>query len=127
MADSTQMLTKYGFLLILVYPLALTSAIAIDAAVGELRFVDLLLYDSRRRLLTTVLQDWGQAAFCILPLTLIGFALIRSFPRGGALFLLASSLGVLVATLLLSRVPLMLGLVLVFSLAVPLLVRPSPA
>ena len=111
----------YGILLIAVYPLALALAILIDAAFGDLRFFDLFVHESRRRLLTLVLQDWVQAGFWILPLTVLGFLLVKAFPREGGFALLAASLAVLGAALLSFYVPLMLGLVVGLSLAAPLL------
>ncbi len=114
-------LLRWLLLLLLVYPLALGTALAIDAAFGELRFADLLLYDSRRRLLMTVILDGCQAALWSVPLTLAGFALVQLFPRGARLPLLSLALVVLAATILWPQIPQMLGLVVAYSLAVPLL------
>ncbi len=107
-------LIKWLLLMLPVYPLALALALAIDAAFGELRFVDLLLYDSRGRLLMTVVRDWYGAA-------LISFALAQLFPRGARIPMLLLALAVLAATMLSSQIPQMLGLVIACSLAVPLL------
>ncbi len=114
-------LIKLLLLLLPVYPLALATALAIDAVFGELQFADLMLYDSRRRLLMTLAQDWLGAALWILPLTLLSLSLVRLFPRGSRIPLLSLSLGLLVATVALPQIPQMLSLVVAYSLALPLL------
>jgi len=112
---------KYLLLFALVYPVALVIRIAFDTYAGDMVFFDRWLYDSKTRLAQDMLADWVNASLLVVPVMLISYTLQWVGARIGRVFILLCALAAAFVPFVVSEIPQLLGVVIAFALAAPLL------
>lgn len=106
-----------------IYPAALFVAVATDSVLGDLVFIDRLLYDSKRQLLEVIISDWLDAAIWIAVLMLFSTGVYAFLPKFLRILVFLSAIVIVVLGYMTDLMPQMLGLVIALSLAVPFFVH----